>query len=182
MPKGHAALENEKKANEAKQEMRRMKNPKYRKEKMERLKLEKEMAKEKEEKDHLIALRKKNENKNNDSEAHDSSGHDSHWRRSSPPKDIFKRMASANVKNEVDESKWLVGHSVSLLEAHTQGVDPLLNVAKHVGHYAGIALTKESRENRFEVYMEKIGREGLDHPEGKKQKELKLQFETNEMW
>ncbi len=90
------------------------------------------------------------------------------WRRSAPPAEITKRAAnSAASKDGVDASKWLVGHSVSITEARTQGVDPLLNVARHVGHYAGVALTSDARERRFQAEMEKARNNpgSLDHPE-----------------
>ena len=89
------------------------------------------------------------------------------WRRSSPPGEIRKRVANAvGVTGDVDDSKWLIGNSLSLKEADTQGIDPLLNVAKHVGYYAGIALSNDAREMRFKMAQEDAANRGdLDHPE-----------------
>jgi len=37
--------------------------------------------------------------------------------------------------------------------------------ARHVGHYAGVALTTKKRTQRLNEYMEKLAQGGLDHPE-----------------
>ena len=89
------------------------------------------------------------------------------WHRSSPPREISKQAANTiNAKSTVDNAKWLVGNSLSLKEAQMQGIDPLLNVAKHVGNFAGIALSADAREKRFKEVLEKAANGGnLDHPE-----------------